>query len=250
MSSKDKLGKDVADPEQRHLLVAAQIRNGLPVQIRATREDRRWTQAALAEKLGTTQNTISRLENPKTSKPTITTLKRIAEAFDVALLVKFAPFSEFVDSLGGMSWKSVAVPNYEAEKQQEQANREQEEATTVHLSNWLAILNPGESPSGCNAWRQLAQQMLSFTTTQSANGMTLRETMRVSAVPAAGTCPVGIRNAPSRVSGAGTDLGLNPPARVDRPHHKKRVQCITDKSHATRGKFRRRSYQQAMQLGA
>ncbi len=100
MSSKEKVRKDVADPESRHLFVAAQIRNGLPLQLRAMREDRGWTQAALAEKLGTTQNTVSRLENPKTSKPTITTLKRIAEAFDVALVVKFTPFSEFIDSVG------------------------------------------------------------------------------------------------------------------------------------------------------
>lgn len=124
-SSKAKLSRDVADPEQRHLLVSAQIRTGLPLQIRAMREDRGWTQTTLAEKLGTTQNTVSRLENPKTSKPTITTLKRIAEAFDVALIVKFAPFSELVDSIGGMSPKSVAVPSYEAE------NKTKESALTA-----------------------------------------------------------------------------------------------------------------------
>jgi transcriptional regulator with XRE-family HTH domain len=114
-SSKEKLFIDAADPEMRRLLVDAQIRNGLPLQIRAMRESRGWTQKALAEKLGTTQNTISRLENPKDSKPSITTLKRIAEAFDVALLVKFTPFSEWVDSIGRMSRKSVAVPGYDEE---------------------------------------------------------------------------------------------------------------------------------------
>src|SRR5580704_9075423 len=102
-SSKEKIARDIADPEQRHLIVEAQIRNGIPLQIRAMREDRGWTQAKLAEKLGTTQNTVSRIENPKTSKPSITTLQRIAEAFDVALIVKFAPFSEFIDSTAGMS---------------------------------------------------------------------------------------------------------------------------------------------------
>jgi|SRR5579862_6098116 len=118
MSSKSKIARDVSDPEQRHLLISAQIRNGLPLQLRAMREDRGWTQTKLAERLGTTQNTVSRLENPKTSKPTITTLKRIAEVFDVALIVKFAPFSEFVDSVGGMSIKSVAVPSYDDESRE------------------------------------------------------------------------------------------------------------------------------------
>jgi transcriptional regulator with XRE-family HTH domain len=115
-SSKEKIARDIADPEQRHLIVEAQIRNGIPLQIRAMREDRGWTQAKLAEKLGTTQNTVSRIENPKTSKPSITTLQRIAEAFDVALIVKFAPFSEFIDSTAGMSPKSVAVPSYKDDK--------------------------------------------------------------------------------------------------------------------------------------
>ncbi len=115
-SSRDKIARDIADPEQRHLIIDAQIRNGIPLQIRAMREARGWTQATLAEKLGTTQNTVSRIENPKTSKPTITTLQRIAEAFDVALFVKFAPFSEFVDATSGMSPKSVAVPGYEEEQ--------------------------------------------------------------------------------------------------------------------------------------
>jgi transcriptional regulator with XRE-family HTH domain len=79
------------------------------------RDARGWTQSVLAQKLGTTQNAISRLENPRTGKPTVTTLKRIAEVFDVALVVKFAPFSEFVDSISEMSEKSVSVPSYDTE---------------------------------------------------------------------------------------------------------------------------------------
>lgn len=114
-ASSQKIAKDVADPEQRHYLIESQIRHGIPLQLRAMREGQGWTQATLAEKLGTTQNAISRLENPRTGKPTITTLERIAQVFDVALIVKFAPFSEFADSLSEMSDKSVSVPSYEEE---------------------------------------------------------------------------------------------------------------------------------------
>lgn len=138
MSSKEKVAHDVSDLEQRHLLIAAQIRNGLPIQLRAMREDRGWTQAALAEKLGTTQNTVSRLENPKTSKPTITTLKRIAEAFDVSLIVKFAPFTEFIDSVAGMSRKSVAVPSYEKELEEDQES--EVEAQLKSLEPTLSLM--------------------------------------------------------------------------------------------------------------
>jgi transcriptional regulator with XRE-family HTH domain len=123
-ASRQKIAKDVADPEQRHYLVEAQIRHGIPLQLRAMREGHGWTQATLAEKLGTTQNAISRLENPRTGKPTITTLERIAQAFDVALIVKFAPFSEFIDSLSELSDKSVSVPSYEDEEKEKEIKAE------------------------------------------------------------------------------------------------------------------------------
>ena len=134
MSSKEKIARDVADPEQRTLIVDAQIRTGLPLQLRAMREDRGWTQSTLAEKLGTTQNTVSRLENPKTSKPTITTLKRIARTFDVALVVKFAPFSEFIDTVGGMSRKSVAVPSYDQEAAADEQDSVESQLEVVNRS--------------------------------------------------------------------------------------------------------------------
>lgn len=145
-ASKDKIARDVADQEQRHLIVEAQIRNGIPLQIRAMREDRGWTQTALAEKLGTTQNTVSRLENPKTSKPAITTLERIAEAFDVALLVRFAPFSEFVDSVASMSRKSVAVPSYE--KENGLSETEEEPAVTETIGSLAGLRNLAQAESG------------------------------------------------------------------------------------------------------
>jgi len=47
------------------------------------------------------QNAISRLENPYYGKSTLTTLKRIASAYDVGLLVEFVPFSRLVDRVSG-----------------------------------------------------------------------------------------------------------------------------------------------------
>lgn len=114
------LSEQLEDREQRHLHVEAQIRIGVPLQIRAMRESRGWTQSVMAEKLGTTQNAISRLENPGSGKPNIGTLERIAEVCDVALLVRFVPFSHFVRTVDGMSNSSVAIPDYQTEKAQEE----------------------------------------------------------------------------------------------------------------------------------
>lgn len=136
------LVKQIDDHEQRHLHVASQIRVAIPLQVRAMRESRGWTQTCLAEKLGTTQNAISRLENPASGKPNIGTLERLAEAFDVGLLVRFAPFSEFVKTVDGMSNNSVAIPNYETEKAQgafqEPAPQQKESDTVAALSGSVA----------------------------------------------------------------------------------------------------------------
>jgi hypothetical protein len=47
------------------------------------------------------QNAISRLERPDYGKATLTTLRRLAAAMDVALIVRFVPFSELVDWISG-----------------------------------------------------------------------------------------------------------------------------------------------------
>jgi transcriptional regulator with XRE-family HTH domain len=60
----------------------------------STREARHWTQTDLAKEVGMAQSRISLLEDPSYEKFSLTTLKRLASAFDVALIVRFVPFSE------------------------------------------------------------------------------------------------------------------------------------------------------------
>jgi transcriptional regulator with XRE-family HTH domain len=109
-------------PESRAKFVESQISNGIAFQIRALRNRNQWSQPKLAEKIGTTQNQIYRLEKPATAKPTISTLKRIAAVFDVDLVVRFVPFSQgiawasgtpFTDA--GLSTASLAVPSFREE---------------------------------------------------------------------------------------------------------------------------------------
>lgn len=88
-------------PEARAKFVESQIINEVVFQIRALRHRNGWSQPALAEKIGTTQNQIYRLENTQRARPTITTLEKIAAAFDVGLVVRFVPFGEMIDYLTG-----------------------------------------------------------------------------------------------------------------------------------------------------
>jgi len=70
------------------------------------------------------QNAISRLESPGYGKPTITTLKRLAAAMDVGLMVHFVPFSQMIDWVSGtprldygLNTASLAVPTFAMEEE-------------------------------------------------------------------------------------------------------------------------------------
>ena len=111
--------------QARVSFVASHVDKGIAYQIRALRDRQKLSQGKLADMVGMNQNAISRLESPERGRPTITTLKRLAEAFDVALVVHFVPFSQhlkwvsgipFTDS--GLSSASLAPPSFSEEIEQ------------------------------------------------------------------------------------------------------------------------------------
>src|ERR1700682_5297213 len=71
------------------------------------------SQADVARQLGTSQNAIYRLENPKYGRPNISTLKKAASFFDVGVIVRFASFSEIADWTTGLSEISMDVPDFD-----------------------------------------------------------------------------------------------------------------------------------------
>ena len=85
----------------RERFVESHLTNGIAYQIRATREALGWSQETLAETAAMNQNAIYRMESPTYGRSTITTLKRVAAAMDVALVVRFVPFSELIDWVSG-----------------------------------------------------------------------------------------------------------------------------------------------------
>ncbi len=106
----------------RARLIESNLAETIAFQIRATRDARGMTQANLARDAGMTQNNISRMESEEYGKHSITSLKRIAEAFDVALDVRFVPYSQYIDWLSGtphldkgISPEALAVPGFDDE---------------------------------------------------------------------------------------------------------------------------------------
>jgi transcriptional regulator with XRE-family HTH domain len=87
-----------ADEEYRHAFIDEHLNTFIAFQIRAIREQRRWTQGKLGELCGgKAQGWISQLENPNYGRQSLTTLKALARAFDCLLDVRFRSFRDFSD---------------------------------------------------------------------------------------------------------------------------------------------------------
>ncbi len=129
---KERLLKGLKDKRQRDAFVSAQIDTGIPFQIKVLREQKPWTQKELGEHSNPTmdQVRISILEDPNYGKITLTTLKRLASAFDVGLVVRFVPFSELVEWELNLDSESLKVLSYD----EETYFQEQEEADASTLS--------------------------------------------------------------------------------------------------------------------
>ncbi len=111
-STKSRIAR-LKDKAYRDAFVASQISVGLPFQIPSLREKRNMKQADLAQKTGMLQPRISAMESPGGAKFTLETLRRIASAFDVALIVRFAPFSEILGWSERFQPDEFSVPSFE-----------------------------------------------------------------------------------------------------------------------------------------
>ena len=99
----------------REAFVSAQLKRGIPAQIRLLLKQRGWSQAELAERSGLTQGAISRAADPDYGNLTLNNILKIAAGFDVAFVGKFVPFSEFAKWQESLSEESLAVVSFESD---------------------------------------------------------------------------------------------------------------------------------------
>jgi transcriptional regulator with XRE-family HTH domain len=125
-----KLLQKLIDPDYRKAYVASQINIGIPFQIRALLRSRKWKQEDLAKRTGMLQPRISALLTPGKVKPNIETLRRIANAFDCALQVRFLPFDELAEYSEKFNPETFYVPSFEQEMAQSEGTD-----STVALEN-------------------------------------------------------------------------------------------------------------------
>lgn len=102
------------DSDFRRAYADSFLDSRIALQIKANRRARGWTQEKLAKRSGEKfQSQISDLEKVHNESWTIKTLKSLAAAFDLALIVKFASFGEALEDFAAMSPADLAKPPFE-----------------------------------------------------------------------------------------------------------------------------------------
>lgn len=96
----DALRVELRDPKYSEGYAESFLNSYIATQIKVIREQRQMKQADLAREVGTTQTAISRIENVNYSSWNIKTLKKLARAFRVRLMVSFETYGTLPDEVG------------------------------------------------------------------------------------------------------------------------------------------------------
>lgn len=107
----------LTDKEYREMFADELVGTSLAFQIRRLREARQLTQSDISGLTGKAQPTISQWEDPSYGRYTLSTLKELAAAFGLALLVRFVSFSELADWTVDVAPDRLTPPSYEDERQ-------------------------------------------------------------------------------------------------------------------------------------
>ncbi|MDO8291469.1 MAG: helix-turn-helix domain-containing protein [Gallionella sp.] len=155
------------NPKAREAYVEAELVNGLAHQIRIIRQQRGLTQKQLAEKLGTTQTTVSRLENPSYGRYSLRSLLALSKVFDVALFVRYMPFSKFMPATWDTCPEHFEAIGYEDEASKIQFFTENKSGTYVSKVISNAVVPDytmqkflGETPTNMLPYSEIAKNYL------------------------------------------------------------------------------------------
>jgi len=101
------LAKQFEDEEFRRAYAEDFLNASLALQIAVTRRQRGWSQAELAERAGTTQSVISRMEDVNYGNWSVRKLKEVAAALGLALHISLEEFGTLLDNAIRFSEKAL-----------------------------------------------------------------------------------------------------------------------------------------------
>lgn len=106
------LEEEFQDEEYRYAYAEDYLNTRIATQIKVLREQRAMTQQGLAEKIGTKQAGVSRLESVNYSSWKTQTLRKIARALGVRLSITFETFGTLLGEAARFSRESLEKPDF------------------------------------------------------------------------------------------------------------------------------------------
>lgn len=100
------------EKEYRHAYGEESTDISVGTQIKVLREQRGWRQEDLAREASIQQPMVSRYENVNYSNWTLSTLKKLARAYDVWLDIRFRSFADLVNETNRFSREALQVPRF------------------------------------------------------------------------------------------------------------------------------------------
>ncbi len=118
MTEYEQIWNSLQDSDFRKQFIDEHIDVGVAFQIHGLRQRQELKQKQLAGLLGDEkkQPLISAWENQKYGNYTLNTLKDLAKAFDVGLLVRFVPFSTLINWTIDLTPDGIAPPSFSEEE--------------------------------------------------------------------------------------------------------------------------------------
>ena len=110
--SADRIRREFENPEYRHAYAESRLNTALAAQIVFLREQRGWTQEQLGLRAGMPQSAISRIESVDYAKWNVTTLRKLARAFDITVNISFESFGEFLRRLPKTRRANLEKPSF------------------------------------------------------------------------------------------------------------------------------------------
>lgn len=154
---RERISRLLHDHEYRHAFAESILDTSIAAQIKANREQRGWTQKELGERAPgkpIRQSTISEMEDVNYSKWSLSSLKRLAKAFDLRLVVRFESFGTLFEGiqvpgeLSTVSQRTLARPSFRADVAFTQRRGSQESKWVTRPSATSSMIEPDRQLTG------------------------------------------------------------------------------------------------------
>jgi transcriptional regulator with XRE-family HTH domain len=128
------LREEFRDKEYRHAYADESLNTYIATQIKILREQQQLTQKELADLTGMAQPRIAVLEDINYCSWSINTLRRIAEALDLRLSVKFETFSSLIPEIETFSRESLERAPFDEDTWFQRKDAQPAEASTLRAA--------------------------------------------------------------------------------------------------------------------